>query len=61
MKFEETVKNSPAILTEGAVIERLHRDTAVELDAFITHAGLIYDETSKKILETITDNIWRSG
>ncbi|UCE52559.1 MAG: homocysteine S-methyltransferase family protein [Desulfobacterales bacterium] len=53
MKFEETVKNSPAILTEGAVIERLHRDIALELDPFIAHAGLIYDETGKKILETI--------
>lgn len=53
MKFEETVKNSPAILTEGAVIERLHRDIALELDPFIAHAGLIYDETGKKFLETI--------
>ena len=53
MKFEGTVKNSTVILTEGAVIERLHRDNAIELDPFITHAGLIYNETGTKLLTNI--------
>ena len=40
MIFEDAVANAPVILTEGAVIERLRRDPAVELDPQIANAGL---------------------
>jgi S-methylmethionine-dependent homocysteine/selenocysteine methylase len=50
MKFEETVKNSKIILSEGAVIERLNRNAAIQLDPYIVHAGLIYTESGKNVL-----------
>ncbi|MGD8520751.1 MAG: homocysteine S-methyltransferase family protein, partial [Desulfobacterales bacterium] len=53
MKFEQTVKNSKAILAEGAVIERLNRNAAVQLDPHIVHAGLIYTESGKNVLSNI--------
>ena len=53
MNIENAFKNSPVILTEGAVIERLNRDATVELDPYIANAGLIYDETGKKAMERI--------
>lgn len=51
MKFEDAVANAPVILTEGAVIERLRRDPAVELDPHIANAGLIYDQAG---IQTMT-------
>ena len=53
MKFEDTVKNSTVILTEGAVIERLSRSAAIELDPYIVHAGLIYTESGNDALSKI--------
>jgi S-methylmethionine-dependent homocysteine/selenocysteine methylase len=53
MKFEETVKNSKILLTEGAVIERLNRNAAIQLDPYIAHAGLIYTEGGKNVLSRI--------
>ena len=53
MTFVDAVYNSPVILTEGAVIERLNRQPAVELDPFIANAGLIYDDPGKKAMERI--------
>jgi len=41
------------ILTEGAVIERLHRDPSIELDPHILNAGLIYDDLGRRALEKI--------
>lgn len=41
MKFEDVVKNSSVILAEGAVIERLNRQPAIELDPFTANTGLI--------------------
>lgn len=53
MKFEDALRNSSVILTEGAVIERLNREPSIELDPFIAHAGLIYDEAGKKTMSAI--------
>lgn len=53
MTFEDAVKNLPAILAEGAVIERLRRDPAVDLDPHIANAGLIYDHAGKKAMAEI--------
>jgi homocysteine S-methyltransferase len=53
MDFVETINNSPFVLTEGAVIERLNRDPAIELDPHILHAGLIYDDNGRIALEKI--------
>lgn len=51
--FEKTVKEAKFILTEGGLIERIRRNTNIHLDPYILHAGLIYEEEGKKILETI--------
>ena len=53
MNFVETINSSPIILTEGAVIERLHRDPSIDLDPYILNAGLIYDDTGRQALERI--------
>ena len=53
MNFEDAVLNTPVILTEGAVIERLRRDPAVELDPHIANAGLIYDQAGKKVMTRV--------
>ena len=53
MTFEDAVNNLPVILTEGAVIERLRRDPAVELDPCIANAGLIYDQAGRKVMAGI--------
>jgi hypothetical protein len=41
------------ILAEGAVIERLRRDSSVELDPHVENAGLIYDPAGSAVLESI--------
>jgi S-methylmethionine-dependent homocysteine/selenocysteine methylase len=53
MTFIETVTHSKVILAEGAVIERLNRDPAIQLDPHILSAGLIYDEAGSTILSNI--------
>jgi homocysteine S-methyltransferase len=53
VSFVETINNSPIILTEGAVIERLHRDPSVELDPHILNAGLVYEKKGRRALEKI--------
>lgn len=41
--FLKTYDTSPAILTEGAIVERLRHEFHIPLDEQIVHAGLIYD------------------
>ncbi len=53
MNFEDAVANAPVILTEGAVIERLRRDPAVELDPHIANSGLIYNQAGKQAMTGI--------
>jgi S-methylmethionine-dependent homocysteine/selenocysteine methylase len=51
--FPEFFEQSPIIIGEGAVIERLRRNTDFELDPFIVNSAFIYDEAKRSALETI--------
>ena len=53
MDFEQAVKNSPGVLTEGSLIERLRRDSAIHLDPHLEHAALIYDAYGRAALEKL--------
>jgi S-methylmethionine-dependent homocysteine/selenocysteine methylase len=51
--FPAFFEQSPIILGEGAVIERLRRNTDFELDPFIVNSAFIYDPEKRYALETI--------
>jgi len=51
--FPRFFEQSPIILGEGAVIERLRRNTDFELDPFIVNSAFIYDPKKRYALETI--------
>jgi len=42
--FIETIKSSRVVLTEGGIIERIRRNRDIELDPFIAHSGMIYEQ-----------------
>lgn len=50
MEFEQTLNRAPALLTEGAVIERLKRETGLAMDPHILNAGLIYDPAGRRAM-----------
>ena len=51
--FSEFFKNSPCILGEGAVIERLRRNSDFELDPHIVNSAFVYDAAKRAALEVI--------
>ncbi len=51
--FQRFFEQSQIILGEGAVIERLRRNTDFELDPFIVNSAFIYDPKKRSALETI--------
>ncbi len=51
--FPEFLERSPCILGEGAVIERLRRNSDLELDPFIVNSAFIYDEAKRGAIEAI--------
>ncbi len=51
-KFERIIR-SPVVITEGAVIERLRRDTVNRLDPWIENSGLIYTAEGRSSLEVL--------
>ena len=51
--FPEFLERSSCILGEGAVIERLRRNSALELDSFIVNSAFIYDEAKRGAIEAI--------
>ena len=51
--YPKFFEQSPIIIGEGAVIERLRRNTDFELDPFIVNSAFIYDEAKRSALETI--------
>jgi len=51
--FAQFLEQSPCILGEGAVIERLRRHGELELDPFLVNSAFIYDEARRAALETI--------
>lgn len=53
ISIAEFIKNTPCILGEGAVIERLRRNGNLELDPFLVNSSFIYDDSKRTALETI--------
>ena len=51
--FQVFYERSPCILGEGAVIERLRRETDFDLDPHIVNSAFIYDESKRTALEAI--------
>lgn len=51
--FTETFNTSSALLTEGAIVERLRHEYRIPLDEQIVHAGLIYNEQHRQQLAAI--------
>ncbi|MBK8121962.1 MAG: homocysteine S-methyltransferase family protein [Sulfuritalea sp.] len=51
--FQELLTQSPAVLGEGAVIERLRRAPGIRLDDHVVNSALIYQESGRAALETI--------
>ncbi len=51
--FQELLTRSPAVLGEGAVIERLRRAPGIRLDDHVVNSALIYEESGRAALETI--------
>ncbi len=53
LPFAQFLDNTPCILGEGAVIERLRRNSELELDPFLVNSAFIYDTAKRAALETI--------
>lgn len=51
--FAKFLEDSPCILGEGAVIERLRRNSDLELDPYMVNAAFIYEDGKRAALETI--------
>ncbi|MEI7474519.1 MAG: homocysteine S-methyltransferase family protein [bacterium] len=51
--FKNLINSKKPILTEGAIIERLSREYKLKLDDYIANSALIYDNSSKVILQNI--------
>jgi len=51
--FPEFFKRSRCILGEGAVIERLRRNTDFEINPHIVNSAFIYDEAKRAALAAI--------
>ncbi len=52
-RFTTLFAESPVILTEGAVIERLKRETRFPLDPHVAHAAFIYSPGPRAALEAV--------
>lgn len=53
MIFEDIIATANVVLTEAGMVERIRRDPVVNLDPFIEHSGLIYDEKGSEVLKRI--------
>jgi homocysteine S-methyltransferase len=51
--FQDVFHQSPCILGEGAVIERLRRDPRIELDPHVVNSHLVYSQEGRGALEAI--------
>ena len=49
----DLIISSPCILGEGAVIERLRRNSDLELDPYLVNSAFIYEDAKRAALETI--------
>lgn len=53
MNLINLLNSSPFILTEGSVIERIRRDSDLELNPFISNSAFVYDSDGAEILREI--------
>jgi homocysteine S-methyltransferase len=53
ISFSEFLERAPCILGEGAVIERLRRNSDLELDPYLVNSSFIYEDAKRAALETI--------
>jgi homocysteine S-methyltransferase len=53
MNLHELLQTDQLILSDGSMYELLRRSPEVEFDPYIAHAGLIYHEDWKKVLERV--------
>ncbi|MHA2252015.1 MAG: homocysteine S-methyltransferase family protein [Candidatus Kariarchaeaceae archaeon] len=53
MNITDAIAQTPFIIAEGSLIERLNRDPKVELDPNILHASLIYDVYGATVLDKL--------
>jgi homocysteine S-methyltransferase len=51
--FQEILRQSPCVLGEGAVIERLRRDGTIALDPHVVNSHLVYSEEGRAALTKI--------
>ena len=51
--FHQFLNLSPCILGEGAVIERLRRNSSVELDPHIVNSAFIYEDSTRAAIDAI--------
>ncbi|PLY11592.1 MAG: homocysteine methyltransferase [Desulfuromonas sp.] len=51
--FDQVLSEEPVILGEGALIERLRRDSDCELDPELVNSAFIYRQAQRQALETI--------
>lgn len=51
--FAKLLESAPFILGEGAVIERLRRNGALELDPFLVNSAFVYEDAARAALEAI--------
>ena len=51
--FTPFLESFPCILGEGAIIERLRRNAALELDPYLVNAAFVYDAAPRAALATI--------
>ena len=51
--FEDFYNQTDCILGEGALIERLRRNSPFELDPFIVNSGFVYEEPKRRAVEAI--------
>ena len=53
MEPVQKLAEHPLVLTEGALTERLRRETSAPLDPFVLHAGFMYRAETAALLESI--------
>ncbi len=53
MNFSKKIEDSPFIITEGSIVERLRRNPAIQLDPHILSAALVYDKETAAVLANL--------
>src|ERR1039457_3781924 len=54
-EFVDVLKTRELFLTEGAILERIRRDSGIPLDRHVAHASLLYSEKGRQALS----GLWR--